>query len=161
MSVSRDSEGMFCEAGNKGDPFSNQTFDMVDLNDVLVTNRLEGRTISGEWDVANRVAGNVFNILAPLHSPKPFVAHKHHLPPTSNAQCPMLIAQRPTVLWPTDTIASIFESLVPENIFDACVTPDILSVITFAIFFGCMVAKIDLKGGESRTYNNSVVAIAA
>ena len=91
VSLSTDTEGMLCEAGNNGDPFSNQTFDMMDLNSVLVTNRLEGRTIS-------------------------------------------------------ETIASIFESLVPENIFNACVTPDILSVITFAIFFGCMIAKIDLKG---------------
>ena len=36
----------------------------------------------------------------------------------------------------------IFESLVPSNIFAAMATPDVLSVIMFAIFFGVVASRV-------------------
>ena len=42
----------------------------------------------------------------------------------------------------SDTIQGIFESLVPANITEAAATPDVLSVIMFAIFFGVMASKL-------------------
>ncbi|GAB5354235.1 hypothetical protein AAMO2058_000102200 [Amorphochlora amoebiformis] len=46
------------------------------------------------------------------------------------------------------TIISIFESVFTDNIFKALTTPDVLSVIVFAVFFGLYVASYKPKDGQ-------------
>lgn len=48
----------------------------------------------------------------------------------------------------SDTIMGVFNSIFTDNITQATATPDILSVIVFACFFGFVAGKLDLREGE-------------
>lgn len=49
----------------------------------------------------------------------------------------------------SDTITGIFFSLVPQNVTQAFLTPDILSVVVFASFFGIVAGRMEMNEGET------------